>query len=178
LIHSMRLSLMKGAHAGLCSAAWQEIGVKPSFGLSGIPELDEPLPVPHARPRRSRGYDRRAWPSPCAMAAIRGSLGPQRMQVQDVLLEVRQASVPTCANPRVARDFTGCGKTRCCKEPDSSRTVPAPDFLAAASISPGERFFKTRVNTPGYEFGVSQAAENSCFVSGHDFSRAVNKRDP
>jgi hypothetical protein len=92
-----------------------------------------------------------AWPSPCAMAATRGSLGPQRMQVQDVLLEVRQASVPTCANPRVARDFTGCGKTRCCKEPDSSRTVPAPDFLAAASISPGERFFKTRVNTPGYE---------------------------
>ena len=64
------------------------------------------------------------------------------MQVQDVLLEVRQASVPTCANPRVARDFTGCGKTRCCKEPDSSRTVPAPDFLAAATISPGERVFK------------------------------------
>jgi hypothetical protein len=27
-------------------------------------------------------------------------------------------------------------------DPDSSRTVPAPDFLAAASISPGERVFK------------------------------------
>src|SRR5271155_742354 len=37
LIHSMRLSLMKGAHADLSSAAWQEIGVKPGFGLSGIP---------------------------------------------------------------------------------------------------------------------------------------------
>src|SRR5271163_3868145 len=65
LIHSMRLSLMKGAHAGLSSAAWQEIGVKPSFGLSGIPELDVPLPVPHARPRQSEGYDPRSWLSPC-----------------------------------------------------------------------------------------------------------------
>jgi len=35
LIHSMRLSLMKGAHADLSSTAWQEIGVKPSVGLSG-----------------------------------------------------------------------------------------------------------------------------------------------
>src|SRR5580693_4129654 len=45
LIHSMRLSLMKGAHADLSSTAWQEIGVKPSFGLSGIMALDVPLPV-------------------------------------------------------------------------------------------------------------------------------------
>jgi hypothetical protein len=37
LIDSMRLSLMKGAHPDLSSTAWQEIGVKPSFGLSGIP---------------------------------------------------------------------------------------------------------------------------------------------
>jgi hypothetical protein len=29
LIHSMRLSLMKGAPADLSSAVWQEIGVKP-----------------------------------------------------------------------------------------------------------------------------------------------------
>jgi hypothetical protein len=36
LIHSMRLSLMKGAHADLSSTAWQEIGVKPYFGLSGM----------------------------------------------------------------------------------------------------------------------------------------------
>jgi hypothetical protein len=36
LIHFMRLSLMKGAHADLSSTAWQEIGVKPYFGLSGI----------------------------------------------------------------------------------------------------------------------------------------------
>jgi hypothetical protein len=36
LIHFMRLSLMKGAHADLSSAAWQEIGVKPFFGLSGL----------------------------------------------------------------------------------------------------------------------------------------------
>jgi hypothetical protein len=45
LIHFMRLSLMKGAHADLSSTAWQEIGVKPSFGLSGIMALDMPLPV-------------------------------------------------------------------------------------------------------------------------------------
>jgi hypothetical protein len=45
LIHSVRLSLMKGAHAGLSSEAWQEIGVKPSFGLSGIMAPDRPLPV-------------------------------------------------------------------------------------------------------------------------------------
>jgi hypothetical protein len=36
LRHSMRLSLMKGAHAELSCTAWQEIGVKPFFGLSGI----------------------------------------------------------------------------------------------------------------------------------------------
>src|SRR3984885_9737107 len=40
LIHSMRLSLMKGAHADLSSTAWQEIGVKPGFGLSGTTALD------------------------------------------------------------------------------------------------------------------------------------------
>jgi hypothetical protein len=47
LIHSMRLSLMKGAHADLSSTAWQEMGVKPGFacpgvpwGLSGISALD------------------------------------------------------------------------------------------------------------------------------------------
>jgi hypothetical protein len=39
LIHSMRLSLMKGAYADLSGTAWQEIGVKPSFGLSGMPLL-------------------------------------------------------------------------------------------------------------------------------------------
>ena len=43
LIHSMRLSLMKGAHAELSSTAWQEIGVKPSFGLSGLMALNVPL---------------------------------------------------------------------------------------------------------------------------------------
>jgi hypothetical protein len=37
LTHFMRLSLMKGAHADLSSTAWQEIGVKPSVGLNGIP---------------------------------------------------------------------------------------------------------------------------------------------
>jgi hypothetical protein len=49
----MRLSLMKGAHADLPGTAWQEIGVKPSFGLSGIMTLDVPLPVYHARPRET-----------------------------------------------------------------------------------------------------------------------------
>jgi hypothetical protein len=34
----MRLSLMKGAHADLSGTAWQEIGVKPGFGLSGMPQ--------------------------------------------------------------------------------------------------------------------------------------------
>ena len=38
LTHFMRLSLLKGAHADLSSTAWQEIGVKPGFGLSGIPQ--------------------------------------------------------------------------------------------------------------------------------------------
>ena len=36
LIHFMRLSLMKGAHADPSGKAWQEIGVKPFVGLSGI----------------------------------------------------------------------------------------------------------------------------------------------
>ena len=39
MIHSMRLSLMKGAHADLSSTAWQEFGVKPFFGLSGQTKL-------------------------------------------------------------------------------------------------------------------------------------------
>src|ERR1700679_2246980 len=30
--------LNEGAHADLSSTAWQEIGVKPYFGLSGIPQ--------------------------------------------------------------------------------------------------------------------------------------------
>ena len=51
LIHSMRLSLMKGAHATLSSTARQEIGVKPYFGLSGKMALDRPLPVCHDRKR-------------------------------------------------------------------------------------------------------------------------------
>jgi len=29
---------VKGAHVDLSSTAWQEIGVKPGFGLSGIPQ--------------------------------------------------------------------------------------------------------------------------------------------
>jgi hypothetical protein len=33
LIHSMRLSLMKGAHADLSSTKWQEIGSSPVVGL-------------------------------------------------------------------------------------------------------------------------------------------------
>jgi hypothetical protein len=37
LIDSMRRSLMKGAHPELSSTAWQEIGVQPGFGLSGMP---------------------------------------------------------------------------------------------------------------------------------------------
>jgi hypothetical protein len=40
LTHFMRLSLLKGAQADLSSTAWQEIGVKPGFGLSGIAALD------------------------------------------------------------------------------------------------------------------------------------------
>ena len=39
LIYFMRLSLKKGAHVDLSSAAWQEIGVKPFFGLSGQTKL-------------------------------------------------------------------------------------------------------------------------------------------
>jgi hypothetical protein len=46
LIHSMRLSLMKGAYADLSSTAWQEIGVKPAFGLSGIPQHSTRLFLP------------------------------------------------------------------------------------------------------------------------------------
>jgi hypothetical protein len=49
LMHFMRLSLMKGAHADLSSTAWQEIGVKPSFGLSGVMALGMPSPVCHNR---------------------------------------------------------------------------------------------------------------------------------
>ena len=41
----MRLSLMKGAHADLSSTAWQEIGVKPYFGLSGLGCLPNPFVI-------------------------------------------------------------------------------------------------------------------------------------
>jgi hypothetical protein len=39
---------MKGAHAELSGTAWQEIGVKPFFGLSWIMALDLPFPVCYA----------------------------------------------------------------------------------------------------------------------------------
>jgi hypothetical protein len=53
LIHRMRLSLLKGAHADFSSAAWQETGVKPHFGLSGIIALDLLLPSPFVREREA-----------------------------------------------------------------------------------------------------------------------------
>jgi hypothetical protein len=37
LIHSMRLSLMKGAHADFSCAAWQGIGSSPVFACPGVP---------------------------------------------------------------------------------------------------------------------------------------------
>jgi hypothetical protein len=43
---------MKGAHADLSSAAWQEIGVEPFFGLSGIMALDVQLLVCHNRQKK------------------------------------------------------------------------------------------------------------------------------
>jgi hypothetical protein len=52
VIQSMRLSLMKGAHADISSTAWQEIGVKPGFGLSGIPQHSTRLFL-SSRPERS-----------------------------------------------------------------------------------------------------------------------------
>jgi hypothetical protein len=45
LIHSLRLSLMKGAHADLASAAWQEIRVEPCFWLEWDHGSRVPLPV-------------------------------------------------------------------------------------------------------------------------------------
>jgi hypothetical protein len=61
LIHSMRLSLMKGAHVDLSSTARQDIGVKPFFGLSGLPCLPTRLssrPDSKARAQRDLGDGR------------------------------------------------------------------------------------------------------------------------
>jgi hypothetical protein len=55
LIHSMRLSLMKGAHADLSGTAWQEIGVKPCFGLSGQTKVSIRVSSNHAMPQAWRG---------------------------------------------------------------------------------------------------------------------------
>jgi hypothetical protein len=52
LTNCIRLSSTKGAHANLSSTAWQEIGVKPCFGLSGIMALDVRLPIGHAAKER------------------------------------------------------------------------------------------------------------------------------
>jgi hypothetical protein len=46
LIHSICLSLIKGAHADLSSTAWQEIGSSPVFGL----EWDNNTKRPGLRP--------------------------------------------------------------------------------------------------------------------------------
>jgi hypothetical protein len=44
LIHSLRLSLMKGAHVDLSSTAWHETGVKPRFWLEwDATALDAPF---------------------------------------------------------------------------------------------------------------------------------------
>jgi hypothetical protein len=65
-MHSMRLSLLKGSYEDLSSAAWQEIGVKSSFGLSGIPLLF-PSDSQFIRRRPGRGrvpQVRRSVPGP------------------------------------------------------------------------------------------------------------------
>ena len=64
LIHPMRLSLMKGAHADPSSTASQEIGVKPSFGLSGVTALDVPLTRLPSRPMEIKTFRRRVPGSP------------------------------------------------------------------------------------------------------------------
>jgi hypothetical protein len=98
LIHSMRLSLMKGAHADLSSTAWQEIGVKPGFGLSGIPQHStrlfcHPEPDPDFLPRiagHSRvccflyGKQQEARQRHQAQQEIRGSGSAVRLSIKQL----------------------------------------------------------------------------------------------
>jgi hypothetical protein len=62
--------LKEGAHVDLASAAWQEFGVKPSFGLSGMCALDLPLLVA-ARPSGKTVFDHalKATSRPAALLA-------------------------------------------------------------------------------------------------------------
>ena len=81
LIHFMRLSLMKGAHADLSSTARQEIGVKPGFGLSGIPQHSTSLFLSLGLPRRAVGAqprDMRERP-PCVRVARSRAGKPPRL---------------------------------------------------------------------------------------------------
>ena len=56
-----------------------------------------------------------------------------------IILLKRRSYLPNRTVP--APDSRGRGKIRCWVDPDSSRTVPVPDYLAA-SIIPGKRVFK------------------------------------
>jgi hypothetical protein len=84
LIHSMRLSLMKGARADLSCAAWQEIGSSPVFGL----EWDTQHSTTHQSPSsvsRSRG--------------ICGSLNRQKTSLWQVKREMTQQQSPWVRGP-------------------------------------------------------------------------------
>jgi hypothetical protein len=80
-IHSMRLSLMKGAHADFSSTAWQEIGVKPYFGLSGTTTALNPPFLPCAKPKGICDFSSRSH-ADSPREVCYGCLSPLRPEVE------------------------------------------------------------------------------------------------
>jgi hypothetical protein len=145
MIYSMRLSLMKGAHADLSSTASQEIGVKPYFGLSGIAALvvlPSRLPTTNAATR-----------SPTAGRCCRGtppiesSIGPlfSRCPGHGSQLRARSAEV-TCSSER-GFSVTGPVPCRVGEFTDNRLFRPTgaailPQWVRAPGIWSQERAFR------------------------------------
>jgi hypothetical protein len=131
---------MKGAHADLSSAAWQEIGVKPSFGLSGIMAVDVPLLVCRGRPREIRYRVLRPWrvsgvltqtlkPGPTQRSEFSHRLGRAGLSMEDP--EHRRCGTRSATQPHFAITAHGTSLSDKINTPKS--TIP----LIWAALGPG-----------------------------------------
>jgi hypothetical protein len=89
---------MKGAHVNLASAAWQEIGVKPFFGLSGINALDLPRLIGRAALRKSNSLnelDFKSYSTRCDSVGTANAATLEESSFAACKLVIRQSSKKT-----------------------------------------------------------------------------------
>jgi hypothetical protein len=86
---------MKGAHPDLSSTAWQETGVKPYFGLSGIPQHSTSLFLSLSLPRLAR------LARPAVEPAVERAVGAQPRDIRErpPCVDIRQFARVNCELP-------------------------------------------------------------------------------